>query len=38
VRKEWMDGWGSTLIEAEEGVRNRGSAEGRLGNGIIFEM
>jgi hypothetical protein len=33
VKQKWMVGWGSTLIEAVEGGRDRGFVEGKLGKG-----
>ena len=38
VRWEWLDGWGSTLIEAAGGVWDKGFEEGKPGKGIRFEM
>jgi hypothetical protein len=33
-----VGGYGSTLIEAEEGGRDRGIEEGKPGKGITFEI
>jgi hypothetical protein len=42
VRQEWVNGWRSTLIEANErgerGMGLGGSVEGKPGGGISFEM
>jgi hypothetical protein len=38
VQEEWVDGWGSTLIEAEGKWKGWGVPKGRPGKGKIFEM
>jgi hypothetical protein len=37
-RQDWVDGWGSTLIEAGGGGRGREFLKGGHGKGETFEM
>ena len=38
VRREWVGGWGSILIETGGGRVGKGVPDKKAGKGIIFEM
>jgi hypothetical protein len=38
MRKEWLSGWGSILLEAKGREWDGGFAEGRPGRGTTFDM
>jgi hypothetical protein len=38
VRLDWVDRWGSTLIEEEGGALDRAFEEGNPGRGTTFEV